>query len=213
MAEEKAPAQKPDEKPAADAKPAAGGSKMMLIVVGVLALWGVAAPFLFKGGGEHSKGGKPDEHAAENPDAHPDGHDMPAKDPGTKDPAVGALLEVPEMTFPMQSPRESAYPAFKIAAVIVLKGTPQKEGKEDEEAKKREEEVKGAVEKSIPWVMEIVHGIIYRIPPGDRDQILYEDGAKRLADELKEIINKRFRPQFGEDVVKEVWLPTRRPVY
>lgn len=211
MAEEKAPA-KPAETPAAEAKPAAGGSKMMLVIVGVVALLlGVGVSFLFKGGGEHPEGDKPADHPADGPDGPADGHGG-AKAPG-QDPVPGASIEVPEMTFPMQSPRESAYPAFKISAVIVLKGVPKKDGHEDEEAKKRSDEVKLAVESSVPWVMEVVHDIIYRIPPADRDQILYEDGAKRLADELKEIVNKRFRPQFGEDVVKEVWLPTRRPVY
>lgn len=192
---------KPAAAPAGEKEAAAGAggmNKILLGAVAVLGLWGAAAPFLFKGGGDH-----PPEDAA--PAKPPAGADREADDP-----VPGPQILIPEMTFPMRSSREPEYPAFKIEAVLVLRGGG---AVQDEEAAKRAADIEAAVEKSIPWIQGRIHDIIFRIPIEERDQILYEGGARQFEKELKDLVNQRFKGAFGEDVVKDVWLSTRRPVY
>lgn len=186
--------------PSPDAPAKGGGAsqtnRLLFIAVAVLAVWGGVSPFLFKGGGE-------------KPEKPPDGGSA-APSEGSGDVVPGKQIGIPEVTVPMKSPRESEYPALKLAAVLVLRPAPKDP---DEKMRARQAEMERAIEDSAPWIQEQVYTILYQIPPEDRGQLLYEAGGRNFQDRLKEIVNRRFRPRFGEDVVREVWLPVRRPAY
>lgn len=186
--------------PAGEAPAAAGGKKGLLwIVLGGVGLVAVIVVAVVLMGGKDHKEGEGNGGG---------GSGSGARELKPEDAIPGKQVKIPDMVFPMSSEREKDFMAFQLSVVLVLRKPARLD---DEEVMKRQLEIEDAVEKHVPWIQQEISNMVFRYPMEERDRLLQDVGAQQFAEELKGIVNKKFK-QFGVDVVKDVWVPIRRPV-